>query len=385
MFDSLSTRLQDVFKSLRGEVRLTEEHVETALHEIRLALLEADVNFKVVKAFIDRVRDHAMDQAVLKSLSPGQQVIKIVRDEMLALFGDAEGGLTKSAPRPRVVLLLGLQGSGKTTTVAALVDVINRRDAKHIVTIEDPIEYEHPHQRSVVEQVEIGIDAPDFPTALRSAVRQSPDVIVVGEMRDPETMRIALAAGETGHLVFSTLHTSDVTSTVSRVADAFPSERQPTIRQELSMALGAFLAGLIHDIGILVELQALREPLVEVAERASREDVRYIDLETQAMGVDHQSLGAALTMKWKFPRSFQYVTGHHHNPMNLAPECRWLTCIVHVADHMVTRENMGYSLTCKGEGLDQAVITELGLSMETLNELAKQLPEALKETEAMLS
>ena len=140
-----------------------------------------------------------------------------------------------------LVLIGGPTGSGKTTTLAALVDVINRRDAKHIVTIEDPIEYEHPHRRSVVEQVEIGIDAPDFATALRSAVRQSPDVIVVGEMRDPETMRIALAAGETGHLVFSTLHTSDVTSTVSRVSDAFPPERQATIRQELSMALAAVM------------------------------------------------------------------------------------------------------------------------------------------------
>ncbi len=149
-----------------------------------------------------------------------------------------------------LVLIGGPTGSGKTTTVAALVDLINRRDAKHIVTIEDPIEYEHPHQRSVVEQVEIGVDAPDFPTALRSAVRQSPDVIVVGEMRDPETMRIALAAGETGHLVFSTLHTSDVTSTVSRVADAFPSERQPTIRQEISMALGAVMTqNLLPRIG----------------------------------------------------------------------------------------------------------------------------------------
>ncbi len=140
-----------------------------------------------------------------------------------------------------LVLVGGPTGSGKTTTVAALVDVINRRDAKHIVTIEDPIEYDHPHQRSVVEQVEIGVDAVDFPTALRSTVRQSPDVIVVGEMRDPETMRMALAAGETGHLVFSTLHTSDVTSTISRVSDAFPAERQPTIRQEMSMALSAVM------------------------------------------------------------------------------------------------------------------------------------------------
>ena len=109
-----------------------------------------------------------------------------------------------------LVVVGGATGSGKTTTVAALVDEINRRDARHIVTIEDPIEYEHQQMQKFIEQVEIGIDAPDFPTALRSALRQAPDVIVIGEMRDPETMRIALAAGETGHLVLTTLHTSDI-------------------------------------------------------------------------------------------------------------------------------------------------------------------------------
>jgi signal recognition particle subunit SRP54 len=113
LFESLSTRIQGAFTSLRGEVRLTPEHIESAL-------LEADVNFQVVKAFIDRVRDKATDQTVLKSLTPVQQVVKIVRDELLALFGDAEGGLTKDAPSPRVVLLLGLQGSGKTTTSGKL-------------------------------------------------------------------------------------------------------------------------------------------------------------------------------------------------------------------------------------------------------------------------
>ena len=120
MLDSLSTRLQDVFRSLRGEARLTEQTVEAALREIRMALLEADVNFKVVKAFIDRVRDRAVDQEVLKSLTPAQQVVRIVRDEMLALFGDTTGGLPPSPQRPRVILLLGLQGSGKTTTSGKL-------------------------------------------------------------------------------------------------------------------------------------------------------------------------------------------------------------------------------------------------------------------------
>src|ERR1700675_3861286 len=120
MFDSLSTRLQDVFKSLRGEGRLTPENIEAALREIRLALLEADVTVKVVKAFIDRVRDRARGQDVLRSLSPSQQVVKIVRDEMVALFGDAEGGLQPTSKRPRVILLLGLQGAGKTTTAGKL-------------------------------------------------------------------------------------------------------------------------------------------------------------------------------------------------------------------------------------------------------------------------
>ena len=120
MFESLSTRLQDAFKTLRGEARLTPEHIEVALREIRLALLEADVNFKVVKAFIDRVRDRAMGQDVVRSLSPSQQVVRIVRDEMVALFGDAKGGLQPTSKRPRVILLLGLQGAGKTTTAGKL-------------------------------------------------------------------------------------------------------------------------------------------------------------------------------------------------------------------------------------------------------------------------
>src|SRR5690348_4622190 len=124
MFESLSTRLQDVFKSLRGESRLTAENIEAALREIRLALLEADVNFKVVKAFIERVRDRAMDAAAggdaLRKLAPSQEVVRIVRDEMVALFGNAEGGLQPSTRRPRVILMLGLQGAGKTTTTGKL-------------------------------------------------------------------------------------------------------------------------------------------------------------------------------------------------------------------------------------------------------------------------
>jgi twitching motility protein PilT len=149
-------------------------------------------------------------------------------------------GLLATLPRG-LVLIGGPTGSGKTTTLAALIAAINDRESRHIITVEDPIEYDHPHGRSVIEQVEIGIDARDFPTALRAAVRQAPDVIVVGEMRDPETMRIALQAAETGHLVFATLHTTDVAAAVSRIADGFPSERQNAVRQELAMAIAAVL------------------------------------------------------------------------------------------------------------------------------------------------
>jgi twitching motility protein PilT len=149
-------------------------------------------------------------------------------------------GVLATLPRG-LVLIGGPTGSGKTTTMASLIATINDRDARHIITVEDPIEYDHPHGRSVIEQVEIGIDARDFPTALRAAVRQAPDVIVVGEMRDPETMRIALQAAETGHLVFATVHTTDVAAAISRIADGFPTERQNAVRQELAMALAAVL------------------------------------------------------------------------------------------------------------------------------------------------
>lgn len=143
--------------------------------------------------------------------------------------------------RRGLILIGGAAGAGKSTTLAALVNEINQRDARHIVTIEDPVEYEHQHMRSVIEQVEVGTDAPDFPTALRAALRQAPDVLVIGEMRDQESMAIAVSAAETGHLVLSTLHTTDVASAISRISDSFPVERQPTIRQELAMAISAVL------------------------------------------------------------------------------------------------------------------------------------------------
>ncbi len=140
--------------------------------------------------------------------------------------------------KPRgFVLVTGPTGSGKSTTLAAMVDAINVDREDHILTIEDPIEFLHHHKRSIVNQREIGSDAPDFARGLRAALRQDPDVILVGEMRDLETVSTALTAAETGHLVFATLHTQSTAQTVDRVIDVFPSEQQAQVRTQLSIAL----------------------------------------------------------------------------------------------------------------------------------------------------
>jgi twitching motility protein PilT len=140
--------------------------------------------------------------------------------------------------KPRgFILVTGPTGSGKTTSLAAMLDIINREREEHILTIEDPIEFLHSHQSCIVNQREIGADADDFSLALTSALREDPDVILVGEMRDLETMATALTAAETGHLVFATLHTQSTAQTVDRIIDIFPGEQQAQVRMQLSIAL----------------------------------------------------------------------------------------------------------------------------------------------------
>ena len=142
------------------------------------------------------------------------------------------------ARRPRgLVLVTGPTGSGKTTSLAAMLDEINRTRDEHIVTIEDPIEFVHAHQRCTINQRELGTDATSFAAALKAALRQDPDVILVGEMRDLETISTALTAAETGHLVFATLHTQDAPQTIDRIIDVFPPEQQGQIRVQLSVTL----------------------------------------------------------------------------------------------------------------------------------------------------
>jgi twitching motility protein PilT len=145
--------------------------------------------------------------------------------------------------KPRgLVLVTGPTGSGKSTTLAALIDEINRTRAEHIITIEDPIEFLHRHKRCIVNQRELGPDATTFADALRGALRQDPDVILLGEMRDLETIATALTAAETGHLVFATLHTQDASSTVDRVIDVFPAAQQGQIRTQLAGTLEGVVA-----------------------------------------------------------------------------------------------------------------------------------------------
>ena len=145
--------------------------------------------------------------------------------------------------RPRgLFLVTGPTGSGKTTTLASMIDHININLDRHIITVEDPIEYYQPHKRSIVNQREIGVDVPSFSEALRRALRQDPDVILVGEMRDLETIEAAITASETGHLVFGTLHTSGAASTINRLVDAFPTSQQAQIRIQLSTCLMAVLS-----------------------------------------------------------------------------------------------------------------------------------------------
>ena len=151
--------------------------------------------------------------------------------------------LAKLAERRQgLVLVTGPTGCGKSSTLAALIDLVNTRRAAHVVTIEDPVEYRHANRSAIIEQIEVGRDTPDFAGTLRSILRQTPDVILVGEMRDAETIATVLTGAETGHLVLSTLHTNDAVQAVSRILDSFPAANQPQIRQQFSLALAAIIA-----------------------------------------------------------------------------------------------------------------------------------------------
>src|SRR5256886_3857176 len=183
--------------------------------------------------------------SVFKEKGHFGQVLRQIPNKLLSM---EQIGLPPSAKellyKPRgLVLVTGPTGSGKTTTLASMINIINEeREEAHIITVEDPIEYYHKHKKAVVTQREIGVDVPNFAEALRRALRQDPDIILVGEMRDLETIEAAITAAETGHLVFGTLHTNSAAKTVDRIVDAFPANMKDMIRTQLASSLVAVIS-----------------------------------------------------------------------------------------------------------------------------------------------
>ena len=184
-----------------------------------------------------RVNVFYQKQAVTAALRPIPEVIPSMQElglpEEVAKLANVKQGL---------VLVTGPTGHGKTTTQAAIIDLINRTRSCHVITVEDPIEYVHYHQRSIVDQREVGGDTHSFPNALKYVLRQNPDVILIGEMRDLETIQAALRAAETGHLVLATLHTNDAIQSVDRIIDVFSGDQQHQVRFQLSMTLLAVIS-----------------------------------------------------------------------------------------------------------------------------------------------
>jgi twitching motility protein PilT len=226
-----------------------EELVYSLISPDQRAILDEhkDVDFSMSWRDKARLRGSAFRQRGNMSLALRMIPAEIPTFEVLGLPPVAEW--VSRLPRG-LVLMTGPTGSGKSTTLASIIDRINATRELHVLTIEDPIEYVHPHNRSAVNQREIGVDSPSFERALRSALREDPDVLLVGEMRDLESIQLALTLAETGHLVFSTLHTNDSAQAIDRIIDVFPAYRQEQIRVQLAACLGAVIAQrLVPKIG----------------------------------------------------------------------------------------------------------------------------------------
>ncbi|MFV9511068.1 type IV pilus twitching motility protein PilT [Tepidibacillus sp. LV47] len=197
-------------------------------------LQKGEIDFSYGLAGISRFRVNAYQQRGTVSLA-----IRVIPTTIPSLESLGVPNVVHSlVEKPQgLVLVTGPTGSGKSTTLAAMIDHINQTQYKHVITLEDPIEYLHRHGKSLIDQREIGVDSSSFATALRAALRQDPDVILVGEMRDLETISTAITAAETGHLVLATLHTSGAANTIDRIIDVFPAHQQPQIRLQLASVL----------------------------------------------------------------------------------------------------------------------------------------------------
>jgi twitching motility protein PilT len=210
-----------------------------------------------------------------------------------------------------LVLVTGATGSGKSTTLAAMIDKINERDSLHILTLEDPIEFIHPHKKCIVNQREIGSDSESFTNALRSALRQDPDVILIGEMRDLETISAAMTMAETGHLVFATLHTNSAISTINRIIDAFPPHQQPQIRTQLASTLQGVLSqellpgangGRVLSVELMIPNSAIRSQIREAKTHLMMQSMQVAS-EKEGMVTRNQSLLRLLSKRLILPKT----------------------------------------------------------------------------------
>jgi twitching motility protein PilT len=268
-------RVDGQLKPIEGVATLTATETELILDGLLDEPLEEifenrkDVDFAFTWHDRARVRGNAFMQKGDIAISLRMIPSRIPTFEELGL--PAAARWLSKLPRG-LILVTGPTGSGKSTTLASMIDYINTNRSLHVLTIEDPIEYVHNHKRSVVNQREIGTDSGSFERALRSALREDPDVLLVGEMRDLESIQIALTMAETGHLVFGTLHTNDAAQAVDRVIDVFPAWRQDQIRIQLSASLAAIIAqrlvpkaggGLVAAFEILVATSATRNMIRE--------------------------------------------------------------------------------------------------------------------------
>lgn len=222
----------------------TKEIIEPILSDKILDTLamEGEADFSYAIKGIGRFRVNVFRQRGSYAL-----VIRLVATEIppAERLGIPQSVIELTNKKRGLVLVTGPTGSGKSTTLASMIDIINSTRNEHIITLEDPIEYIHKHKKAIVNQREIGIDTNSYSKALRAALREDPDVILVGEMRDLDTISIAITAAETGHLVFSTLHTTGSANTIERIIDVFPSEQQQQIRVQLSNVLESVISQLL--------------------------------------------------------------------------------------------------------------------------------------------
>jgi twitching motility protein PilT len=237
-------RIHSKLKNTTGEI-MTEERVEQLVFEImspdqkKFFLEHGALDFAYPVGDMDRFRINAFRQRSYVSMAARRISGRIPPFESLHVPPVVE---KIAESHEGMILVTGPTGSGKSTTIASMIDHINRNTAAHIITIEDPIEFLHVDKKSIVSQREVGIDVPNFGDALRSLMRQDPDVVLVGEIRDSETLTAAMRAAETGHLVFGTLHANNASQTIQRILDMFPQEERELARQTLALTIRAIIS-----------------------------------------------------------------------------------------------------------------------------------------------